>query len=93
MEHLKNALSVLMFFLAVAFILAVVIGIQVLIWFFIPAVVYWVSGWFTDDEMWRLGLTCAAFAGVVFRARRNFIKRTEEKLRDITVAAKAKEVD
>lgn len=93
MEHLKNALNVSLFFLAVAFILAVVIGIQVLIWFFIPAVVYWVSGWFTDDEMWRLGLTCAAFAGVVFRARGSFIKLTEEKLRNISVAAKAKEAD
>lgn len=93
MEHLKNALSVSLFFLSVALILAVVIGIQVLIWFFIPAVVYWVSGWFTDDEMWRLGLTCAAFAGVVFRARGNFIKLTEEKLRSISVATKAKETD
>ncbi len=93
MEHLKNALSVLLCFLAVAVVFAFVIGIQVMLWLIVPAVVYWVSGWFMDDEMWRLGLTCAAFAGVGFRARGNFIKLTEEKLRDITVAAKAKEAD
>ena len=93
MEHLKNALSVFLCFVAVSFVLAIVIGIQLLLWFFIPAVVYWVSGWFTDDEMWRLGLTCAAFAGVVFRARGNFIKFAEGKMRDITVAVKAKEAD
>lgn len=93
MEHLKNALSVFLCFVGVAFVLAIVIGIQLLLWFFIPAVVYWVSGWFTDDEMWRLGLTCAAFAGAVFRARGNFIKLAERKMRDITVAVKEKEAD
>lgn len=93
MEHLKNALSVFLCFVAVSFVLAIVIGIQVLLWCFIPAVVYWVSGWFTDDEMWRLGLTCAAFAGVVFRARGNFIKLIGKKLSNITVTAKEKEAD
>lgn len=82
MEHLKNAFSVFLVFLMASFFVAIVLVIQILIWLFIPGVIYWVIGWFTDNEMWRFGFACAAFAGFVFRDRGNFLKLIERKLCD-----------
>lgn len=68
-------------------ILLLLLIVQVLLWSIIPALVYWVSGWFVDDTNWRLGFALVTFA-ILLCSKANrvgFIKgvetRLEEKLR------------
>ena len=60
-------------------IILLVLTVQILLWCIIPALVYWVSGWFIDDANWRLGFALVTF-GVLLLSKANragFVKAVE----------------
>ena len=62
-----------------AAIILLVLTVQILLWCIIPALVYWVSGWFIDDENWRLGFALVTFWVLLLSKanRAGFVKAVE----------------